>query len=125
MPSPERVNTEINMSRVSKEDCHFQSGGAVVTTIEPEQSGEPFGSMSVATFCRRYNIGRTTVFALISNGELEARKCGSRTLISRAAGEKWFAALPPRKKADSGDQSDVRSNRQNFPSPVPLSQSHT
>jgi excisionase family DNA binding protein len=41
-----------------------------------------------------YGIQRTTVFKLIKDGKLEARKAGGRTLITTASLERWFAALP-------------------------------
>jgi excisionase family DNA binding protein len=46
-----------------------------------------------------YGIGRTTIFAEIRAGKIEARKVGARTLISAAEAERWFASLSTRTAA--------------------------
>lgn len=45
-------------------------------------------------FAKLYSIGRTTVFAEIKAGRLDARKVGSRTIITRQAGKSWHEKLP-------------------------------
>jgi excisionase family DNA binding protein len=40
------------------------------------------------------DIGRTTVYALIGSGKLEAVKLGSRTLVTAASIEALLASLP-------------------------------
>jgi excisionase family DNA binding protein len=40
------------------------------------------------------DIGRTTVYGLISSGKLEAVKLGSRTLVTAASIEALLASLP-------------------------------
>lgn len=54
----------------------------------------PIGALTISSFCRVYNIGRTFVYAEISKGRLEARKAGSRTIILRTEAERWAASLP-------------------------------
>jgi len=39
------------------------------------------GAMSIAQFCNRYGLGRTTVYEEIKSGRLRVRKCGKRSLI--------------------------------------------
>ena len=43
-------------------------------------------------FATRNSIGRTTVFAEIKSGRLEARKVGNRTIITREAEKAWQKA---------------------------------
>jgi len=45
-------------------------------------------------FTQRYGAGRTTAYALLSDGKLRAVKCGRRTLIEVASADEYFAALP-------------------------------
>lgn len=49
---------------------------------------------SPAEICRRNGIGKTTLYAEIKNGRLEAIKAGRRTIITAAAEQAWLAALP-------------------------------
>jgi hypothetical protein len=39
-------------------------------------------------------VGVTKTFELLSNGQLEARKFGGRTLITADSAERWAASLP-------------------------------
>ena len=39
-------------------------------------------------------IGRTSIFAAIKTGELQARKFGSKNLIERAELRRWISTLP-------------------------------
>lgn len=39
-------------------------------------------------------LGKTKVYQLISSGELEAVKCGRRTLVTAQAVQKWISQLP-------------------------------
>ncbi|MFG1278255.1 helix-turn-helix domain-containing protein [Xanthobacter autotrophicus] len=43
---------------------------------------------------RYLGVGKTTLFAEIKAGRLEARKTGRRTVITRAALDAWLASLP-------------------------------
>jgi hypothetical protein len=38
-------------------------------------------AISIATFCRRYGIGRTSAYAEIAAGRLRVVKAGKRTLV--------------------------------------------
>jgi excisionase family DNA binding protein len=40
------------------------------------------------------NVGRTTVYVLVSNGDLEAVKIGARSLIKRRSAENLIKRLP-------------------------------
>jgi hypothetical protein len=40
-------------------------------------------------------LGRTTVYALIGGGKIEARKAGGRTLVMAASLRNYIASLPP------------------------------
>jgi excisionase family DNA binding protein len=51
-------------------------------------------AMSIADFCTRYGVGRTTTYEEIKTGRLSARKCGSRTVITDDAAEEWLRRLP-------------------------------
>ena len=56
----------------------------------------PTGALDVRAFSKLYNIGRTKVFELLSNGELYAKRFGGKVLISAAEAERWFNSLPGR-----------------------------
>jgi excisionase family DNA binding protein len=43
-------------------------------------------------------IGRTSLYGLIRDGKLDARKLGSRTLIPSSALERLLGELPPARK---------------------------
>lgn len=47
-----------------------------------------------AEICRRNGIGKTTLYAEIKSGRLEAIKVGRRTLITASAEQAWLATLP-------------------------------
>lgn len=49
---------------------------------------------TIASFQAAFGIGKTTVFAEIAAGRLEARKAGGRTLIPAEAAARWLASLP-------------------------------
>jgi hypothetical protein len=51
-------------------------------------------AFSVGEFAERHGIGRTTAFAEIKAGRLEARKVASRTIITREAAAAWRNSLP-------------------------------
>jgi excisionase family DNA binding protein len=51
-------------------------------------------AMSIAEFCRAYNVGRTTAYQEIKAGRLRARKCGKRTIITEDDAENWLNHLP-------------------------------
>ena len=49
---------------------------------------------SVEEFCRAYAISRTTFYRQANLGRILPSKCGRRTLVSRAAAERWLKHLP-------------------------------
>ncbi len=51
-------------------------------------------AMSIATFCERYDIGRTKAYEEIKLKRLRARKCGKRTIITDDDAEDWLRRLP-------------------------------
>lgn len=50
--------------------------------------------LTVADFCARYSIGRTSLYREVNAGRLKLRKFGSATRIAREDAERWAAALP-------------------------------
>lgn len=50
--------------------------------------------MTVADFCARYSIGKTSLYREANAGRLKLRKFGSATRIARADAELWAASLP-------------------------------
>lgn len=45
-------------------------------------------------FGKRYGVSIATVFRLIRDQKIEARKCGRRTLITAEAEKNWLDSLP-------------------------------
>ena len=45
-------------------------------------------------FGKRYGVSIATVFRLIRDQKIEARKCGRRTLITADAERAWLDSLP-------------------------------
>lgn len=68
-------------------------------TLSDMSDASPRAAYTVEEFCRSYGIGRTRLYELFKSGAIEARKCGSKTLIPRAAAEHWLNSLP---KLESG-----------------------
>jgi excisionase family DNA binding protein len=50
--------------------------------------------MTVADFCARYSIGRTSFYREVTANRIPIRKFGSATRIARTDAEKWVASLP-------------------------------
>jgi excisionase family DNA binding protein len=50
--------------------------------------------LTLADLKRQYGVGRTYGYKLIRNGDLEAVKVGSKTMITLEAAEKWRRSLP-------------------------------
>ena len=50
--------------------------------------------MTVADFCARYSIGRTSLYREAAAGRLKLRKFGSATRIARDDANAWADALP-------------------------------
>jgi hypothetical protein len=51
--------------------------------------------VTVAGAISRWSCGKTTLYKLRSEGLLDARKLGRRTLFSVEVGDAFFASLPP------------------------------
>ncbi len=45
-------------------------------------------------FCRNHGVSRSTAYREINAGRLEARKRGSRTIITAEAAKAWLDSLP-------------------------------
>lgn len=54
----------------------------------------PSELMTVADFCGRYKIGKTSLYREAAAGRLKLRKFGSATRIAREDAEAWAANLP-------------------------------
>lgn len=50
--------------------------------------------MTVADFCTRYSIGRTSFYREVAAKRLRIRKFGKATRVTRADAEAWVANLP-------------------------------
>jgi excisionase family DNA binding protein len=50
--------------------------------------------LTVADFCHRYRIGKTSLYREVNAGRLKLRKFGTATRITRADAEAWAANLP-------------------------------
>jgi excisionase family DNA binding protein len=57
-------------------------------------------AFSIKEFCRRFGVGRTTVYEEIKLGRLRARKIGRRTIILEDDAEEWLRRLPLMKTID-------------------------
>lgn len=51
-------------------------------------------ALSIALFCERYGVGRTTAYEEIKSGRLRGRKIGRRTIITEDDAEDWLQRLP-------------------------------
>jgi excisionase family DNA binding protein len=67
------------------------------TTIEHDADG----AFRVEEFCRRFGVGRTTVYEEINAGRLVAKKRGTRVLIERSEARRWFSNLPKVRAAEA------------------------
>jgi hypothetical protein len=52
------------------------------------------GGYSIDRFADQHDVSRSQVYIEIRSGRLEARKIGSRTLITIEAAERWRKSLP-------------------------------
>lgn len=50
--------------------------------------------LPVSEFCARYGVGRTSAYALLQSGKIQAVRAGARTLIDAESAEAWAASLP-------------------------------
>ena len=55
--------------------------------------------ITVNEFCAAYRVGRTKTYALLSAGEIEAVKLGTRTMIRHRSAEAWLERQPAYKAA--------------------------
>jgi excisionase family DNA binding protein len=49
---------------------------------------------SIGDACAAYGFGRTRLYQLLSDGKIEAKKLGRKTLVSAASLKSYFASLP-------------------------------
>jgi len=45
---------------------------------------------SIQGFCKRYSIGKSTLYREINSGRIRAFKCGYTTLINHDEAERWW-----------------------------------
>ncbi|KUR78807.1 hypothetical protein AQZ50_06585 [Novosphingobium sp. Fuku2-ISO-50] len=77
------------------------NAGAFAAVAAPTQSGREQQMdipelMSVAGFCARYCIGRTSFYREVAAGRLRIRKFGTATRVARVDAETWADSLPIR-----------------------------
>ena len=53
-----------------------------------------FRCLSISEFCHWSGLSKTKVYELIEHGDLQARKCGRRTLITNEEAHRWWDSLP-------------------------------
>ena len=58
------------------------------------KQAQPPEFLSVSEACAIVGIGRTKLYALMSEGRVKARKAGTRTLIESSSLSAWAASLP-------------------------------
>ena len=51
-------------------------------------------AIEVNAFCQRYAVGRSKAYQLIANGQVVAKKMGSKTLVDAQSARDWFDSLP-------------------------------
>ena len=51
-------------------------------------------AFSITEFSKMAGLSRSTIYKVIKDGQLKARRLGSRTLITKADAEAFFDALP-------------------------------
>jgi hypothetical protein len=68
-------------------------------------------AFSVAEFCERYGIGRTSAYEEIAAGRLQVAKAGKRTLVSADAAESWLRNLPAIEPKNSADRDVIAPRR--------------
>ncbi len=54
----------------------------------------PSELMTVADFCDRYRIGKTSLYREAAAGRIKLRKFGAATRIAREDADAWAASLP-------------------------------
>ncbi len=54
----------------------------------------PYELMTVADFCARYRVGKTSLYREAAAGRIKLRKFGAATRIAREDAEAWLEILP-------------------------------
>jgi excisionase family DNA binding protein len=67
----------------------------------PSRSGEERLTVTIKDACRRSGLSRTRIYEAIGSGELQAIKCGRRTLIKFQDLEGWIDSWPLAARAKS------------------------
>ena len=49
---------------------------------------------TVRSFCEEFGVSKSYTYNLIRANELDARKIGTKTIITGESAHRWFAALP-------------------------------
>ena len=60
----------------------------------PDTNSVPTELMTVAAFCKRYSIGKTSLYREAAAGRLKLRKYGTATRIALEDAEAGAASLP-------------------------------
>jgi excisionase family DNA binding protein len=62
------------------------------TTLGPSLSDQSRLAFTPAEAAQATSLSRTTIYRLVASGELRARRCGTRVLISRRALDDYLEA---------------------------------
>jgi excisionase family DNA binding protein len=75
-----------------------------------DYSRHPPIAYTLASACAALGVGRTRLYELISQGKIEARACGGRTLIPAQSLLDFVASLPAAPVGERHRKDDTRSN---------------
>jgi excisionase family DNA binding protein len=69
------------------------------------------GVLSPAEAARYLGIGKTKLYGELNSGRLKAKRAGGQTLIERTELDRWIAALPDHKPAETPRSAMMRAIR--------------
>ncbi len=62
--------------------------------MQNESTHTDVGAMSINSFCKWANIGRTKYYELVASGEIRPRRIGGKPVILMREAETWLNNLP-------------------------------
>jgi len=76
------------------ENNNAQTAALSTKTFNAELAIPALSSKSPAKFCADHSISAPTFYRLVASGKIQARKIGSRTIVTNAAEQSWLDSLP-------------------------------